>query len=423
KTEEDLIGYQKLLEAVPETLQDALDFMQYQLDEYGYYQLPENVIAAAENAVWLADPEDNLLFFGYEDKVRAMDLPEETKEAYIRQNQEYCSGPLKDALMEFSWDVHKFNSSTNKTKGLCHYEGGADYYDVMVRRLLGVEMTTQEIFDYIEAHLIADLTIGGVYMDIDPEKYKEYLSGTFEVPYDRTSLTEIASYYTTAMASDYPMEYLPAYTITEWPEILRGGSYSAYYIPARWGDASPLVIRYDPDMTGFEANFDALLAHEGFGGHMLQFACADGNDNVTKLNLHKGYTEGWAEYVQCESSKYAGLSKEMVAFRKLGFTYGQDFQAMADLAVNGLGWSKEELYDYYTKYNLTKTDASHLYDQAIELPGRYLPYSFGEKKTRDLIEAYKKAHADNLDVKEMHRKYMSIGSTSFDIVEKYFLGE
>ena len=138
KTEEDLIGYQKLLEAVPETLQDALDFMQYQLDEYGYYQLPENVIAAAENAVWLADPEDNLLFFGYEDKVRAMDLPEETKEAYIRQNQEYCSGPLKDALMEFSWDVHKFNSSTNKTKGLCHYEGGADYYDVMVRRLLTI---------------------------------------------------------------------------------------------------------------------------------------------------------------------------------------------------------------------------------------------------------------------------------------------
>ena len=426
KTEEDLIGYQKLLEAVPKTLQDALDFMQYQLDEYGYNQLPEKVRAAAENAVAIADPEDNILLTSYEEKVRAMDLPEETKEAYIRQNEEYLCGPLKDALMKFSRDIQKFNSSSNKTRGLCYYEGGAEYYDVMVRKLLGVEMKPQEIFDYIEAHLKANLTLNQMYAQIKPEEYEAYeafYQGKYERPYDPTSVTDIAAYYTTAMAKDYPMELLPAYEISEMPEILQGGSYNAYYVPARWGDTSPLVIRYDPNMSGFELLFDSVLCHEGLGGHMLQCACADENDKVSTMNNYKGYTEGWAEYVQCESSKYAGMSKELVAFRKLDLTFGQDLEALADLAVNGLGWSKDDLYEYLDKYGVAKYDAQQVYDRVIARPGYSLPYSFGEKKTLDLMDAYKRAHADDLDVKEMHRKYMSIGTTSFDIVEKYFLGE
>ena len=157
---------------------------------------------------------------------------------------------------------------------------------------------------------------------------------------------------------------------------------------------------------------------------MLQFACAEGNDKVTTLGNHLGYTEGWAEYVQCESSKYANLSKALVTFRSFFITYGQDIQALADIGVNGLGWSKEELQDYLANlYNISRYDSQTIYETVIARPGGSLPYSFGEKKTRDLIEAYKRAHVDDLDIQEMHRKYMSIGPTSFDIVEKYFLGD
>ena len=156
---------------------------------------------------------------------------------------------------------------------------------------------------------------------------------------------------------------------------------------------------------------------------MLQFTCAGENDKVSTLNIYKGYTEGWAEYVRCESPKYMGMSQEMATFRKLDFTLGQDLRALTDLAVNGLGWSKEDLYEYLDKYGITRYNAQQAYDQVITSPGQNLPYAFGEMKTRDLIEEYKRLHADDLDVKEMHRKYMSIGSTSFDIVEKYFLGE
>ncbi len=425
ETEEDLIGYQKLLETIPVTLREAIEYMQFQLDEYGYYQLPSNIRRAVDNAVFYAktDPDENPLVDVYKEKIGAMDLPEEVKEKYIKKHNEYVTGELSNQLMKFTRDLQKLNSSSNKTQGLCHYEGGAEYYDVMLRNRLGVEMTPQQIFDYIHGRALANYTLVFLYADTSPDEAEAYATGTYEVPYDRTDVQAIAEYYTKAMAQDYPMELLPAYEISEIPELFRSDSYSAYYIEGRWGDDSPRVIQYDPDMPRFDRFFDTILVHEGFGGHMLQFACAEGNDKATMLTRHYGYTEGWAQYVQCESSKYANMSKELVTFRLVGLTFGQDLEALADIGVNGLGWSVEDLQDFMAKYGVAKYDAQTMYDDVIALPGRAISYSFGEKKTRDLIEAYKEKYADNLDMKEMYRKYMSIGSTSFDIVEKYFLGE
>lgn len=425
KTEEDVIGYLKILEAVPVTLQEAIDYMKYQLDEYGYYQLPSNIRNAVDEAVYYAqsDPEKNPLFEIFEKKINAMDLSDEKKEEYIEKHNAYVTGDLSNSLMKFTRDIQKFNSSSNATKGLCQYEGGAEYCDVMLRKLLGVEMTPQEIFDYIEAHLKANISLVQIYTQAYPDEFAAYREGTLNLPYDSTSIEEIAAYYTKAMAEDYPMELLPAYEISEIPEYMRSTAYDGLYIPGRWGDTSPRQILIDPDVFESEYRLDNLLAHEGFGGHMLQYACSGGEGDVTSLSYHKAYTEGWAEYVQCESFKYAGLSKALVGLRKIDLTGGLDLMALASIGVNGLGWSKEEMRDYLMKFGLDKYDAGQYYDQVIAYPGRALPYSFGEKKTRALIEEYKRAHADDLDMKEMHLKYMSIGPTSFDIVEKYFLGE
>ena len=425
RTEEDLIGYQKLLEAVPVTLQESIEYMQYQLDEYGYYQLPSNIRHAVDQAVFFAetDPEENPLIEIFEEKVRAMDLPDEKKEEYITKHNSYVTGDLSNTLMKFTRDLQKMNSSSNKTKGLCQYEGGAEYYDVMLRKLLGVEMTPQQVFDYILGRTIANGSLAQLYREKNPDEYNAYLEGALELPYDRTSIEEISAHYTKAMAQDYPMELLPAYKIGEIPELFRSSRYAGYYIPARWGDDSPVEICYDPEMSYFEDYFDSLLTHEGFGGHMLQFACAAPEGDVTSLTYHNAYTEGWAEYAQCEAFKYAGWPESVAAICGLSCTYGQDLMALANIGVNGLGWSKEEMEDYLMKFGLTRYDAGLYYDDVIADPSRALPYSFGEKKTRDLINEYKKLHADDLDIKEIHRKYMSIGATSFDVVEKYFLGE
>lgn len=420
--EDELTGYQKILEALPATLQEAIDFMQYQKDEYSYYPVTSRVREAAENAIALAGDKDNPLLDNYEEKVRAMDIPEETKEEYIRKNREYVTGPLKDAMLKFSRDVQKFNSSSNKTQGLCKYEGGAEYYQAYLNKILGAEMTPQELFEYLDYKLRLDTQRYFLFVERFPEDYEAFQDDSFETPYDKTSVEEITAFFTKAMAQDFPMELLPAYEVYELPELMWTDYNNAYYVKPAWGSDKARIIRYNPYYYGaYETEIvDEDLVREGIGGVMLQDACAAGNSIATSFYVNDAYTNGWGIYAQFQIGKYAGLSDAINEFRNNNSLYNSDIYAISDVAVNGLGWSLENLQDYMEMF-MDRYDVEKLYDRAIANPGREITRSFGSRKTQDLIEAYKKAHPDDLDLKEMHRKYMSIGPTSFELIEKYFL--
>lgn len=420
--EDELIGYQKLLEALPQTFLEAIDFMQYQKDEYNYYPVTSRVREAAERAVALAGDNDNPLLDLYEEKVSAMEIPEETKEEYIRKNREYVTGPLRDALFKFSRDVQKFNSSANRTQGLCMYEGGAEYYQAYLNRILGVEMTPQELFDYLDDKMKLDMQKFFLFAERFPEDYQAFQDDSFETPYDKTSVEEITAFFTKAMAQDFPMELLPAYEVYELPEELWNNYNDAYYVKAAWGSDKPRVIQYITEYYGAYRTeiVDEHLVREGIGGVMLQDACAAENSIATSFYKNDAYTSGWGLYAQFQIGKYAGLSDGINEFRNNNSMFNSDIYALSDLAVNGLGWSLDDLRNHMEIY-VDRYDVDALYDRAIANPGRYITHSFGLRKTQDLIEAYKKAHRDDLDLKEMHRKYMSIGPTSFELIEKYFL--
>ncbi len=420
--EDELAGYQKILETLPQTFQEAIDFLQYQKDEYNYYPVTSRVREAAERAVALAGDKDNPLLDLYEEKVRAMDISEETKEEYIRINREYVTGTLRNALFKFSRDVQKFNSSGNKTQGLCMYEGGAEYYQAYLNKLLGVEMTPQELFDYLDDKMKLGMQKYFLFAERFPEDYQAFQDDSYETPYDKTSVEEITAFFTKAMAQDFPMELLPAYEVYELPEELWDNYNDAYYVKAAWGSDKPRVIQYIAEYYGAYRTeiVDEHLVREGIGGVMLQDACAAENSIATSFYKNDAYTSGWGLYAQFQIGKYAGLSDGVNELRNNNSIFNSDIYALSDLAVNGLGWSLDDLRNYMEIY-VDRYEVDALYDRAIANPGRYITSSFGLRKTQDLIEAYKKAHRDDLDLKEMHRKYMSIGPTSFELIEKYFL--
>ncbi|MBR6364842.1 MAG: DUF885 family protein [Lachnospiraceae bacterium] len=424
--EDDLIGYQKVLETLPETLSDAIEFIKYQKETLNYEPSDKMIEDAIKYALDLTEDKDNPLLDAYDEKVNDLSLSADKKAEYIRKNREYVTGTLFDVFKKFAEDVKQFDTETNDIKGLCHYEDGTTYYETYLRALLGVEMTTQEIFDYIESAMLKDIEEMNSLTKSNIGAALAVYSRTYELPYERTSVDEIAKYYIQALAKDYPMELLPEYNIKNLPPALQIEGLGAYYLPAEWGETSPLIIRVNPkaakDGTGMR--LDSVLVHEGFGGHMLQYACADPYcEDVTKMFTELGYIEGWAVYAQRESTFYLGLSDALAKLINFNDSVGYDVEALADIGVNGLGWTREELKKYLNDTLMLGSAADEIYDFVAASPGTILPYSFGPHKTKELIEKYKEQHAADLDVKEMHRKYMSIGSASFDVVEKYFLGE
>ena len=424
--EADLVGYQKILETLPETLSDAIEFIKYQKKTLNYEPSDEMIETAIGYTLALTEDKDNPLLDAYDETVTALSLSADKKAEYIRKNREYVTGPLYEAFNKFANDLKQFDTDTNETKGLCHYDGGATYYETYLRAYLGVEMTTQEIFDYIETALLKDKDDLYKYVLSDISAAMSIETGAYDLPYDRTSVDEIVKFYTQALAKDYPMELLPEYDIQYLPPALQIDGLGAYFVPAEWGDTSPLIIRVNPKVAGEGGGLrlDETLVHEGFGGHMLQDACANPyNEELTKMFTELGYIEGWAVYVQRESTFYLGLSEALANMINLNESLGYDIEALADIGVNGLGWSREELRTYLTNTMMLGSYADTIYDFVVAAPGTIVPYSFGPHKTKELIEKYKEQHAADLDVKEMHRKYMSIGSASFDVVEKYFLGK
>ncbi len=423
--EGDLIGYQKILSTLPNIMKDMIGYVQYQKDTLGYEPSDSMIQKSIEYALKMTEPENNPLLDAFDSKLAEMDLPESQKEVYIRMNREYVTQTLFPALKQFAEDVKQFDTADNETKGLCHYKGGSEYYDIRLRSLLGVEMTPKEIFDYIEDSLDRDIGRMRVLGLTAMPEVLALESGNYEVPYDKTSVTSIAEYYTKALAEDFPMELLPEYDIKDLPPALQIDGLGAYYVPPKWGDDSPRIIRVNPKLAapGGAMELDITLVHEGFGGHMLQYECAGDNEKITLLFSELGYTEGWAVYAEHEAINYSGVSEKMAELMRINTSLGYDVEALADIGVNALGWTRDQLQAYLNEKIGLGQLADAIYDDVIASPGTLLPYSFGPIKTRELIEKYKAAHPDDLDVKEMHRKYMSIGSTSFDVVEKYFLGK
>ncbi len=422
--EKDLLGYQKILSTLPKTMQDMITFAKYQKETLGYEPSDFMIEKSIEYALKMTEPENNPLLDGFDSKVAEMDLPESQKDVYIRMNRDYVTQTIFPALKQFTEDVKQFDTPTNETKGLCYYEGGSEYYDVLLRALLGVEMTPQEIFDYIEASMDRDIErLESLDLTASPEK-TALETGNYELPYDKTSVTSIAEYYTKALSDEFPMELLPEYDIKNLPPALQNDFLGAYFVYPKWGDDSPRVIRVNPKLAAPDGamELDITLVHEGFGGHMLQYECAGENEMVTWLFSELGYSEGWAVYAEQEALKHAGISDKMAELMRINVSMAYDIETLADIGVNALGWSLEDLAGFLEKKGRTEFSAEDIYNGVIGSPGSLIPYSFGPIKTRELIEKYKSAHPHDLDVKEMHRIYMSIGATSFDVVEKYFLG-
>ncbi|MBO7516039.1 MAG: hypothetical protein J6T47_10490, partial [Lachnospiraceae bacterium] len=97
--ENDLIGYQKILEAVPGVLTDEIGFIKYQKEKLGYELSDAKIDELIDSAQDLANAEDSPLLDIFDEKVNAMDLSADQKAEYIRKNREYVTGPLAEAML------------------------------------------------------------------------------------------------------------------------------------------------------------------------------------------------------------------------------------------------------------------------------------------------------------------------------------
>ena len=168
-----------------------------------------------------------------------------------------------------------------------------------------------------------------------------------------------------------------------------------------------------------------MVAHEGFPGHLYQYVYFKNKDthNVRKVISYLGYTEGWAKYIEIETTDFVDSSaKKALEYRHMANGL---LTCLLDIKIHYHGWSIDEAYEVISPFypGYTKEEFEEWYNAILIMPTIYLPYYYGYFQVQDLKRDFKERLGKKYSDLAFHKAYLDIGPAPFSIVkselEKY----
>ncbi len=411
---QDVEDYLTLVAELPSYIEQMKTLTEQQAEE-GYF-LDEYSLSDAmyELNEFIEKGEENNMIVNFEDSLDKFDgVTEAEKEAYKARNREIVLQEIIPAYQGVRSLLSTLKGSRAAVGGLCDYPDGADYYDALVRYNCSTDMTVQEIFDFLTKAGVE----GGAYLDrlLEENPDADY-SAVIENLSDLDDILAYLQQHMDGFPEGPEIEYTPSY--------LPPGSSDfamAYYVPAPVDRINQNIIRVNKEQMSDINTMYYTLAHEGFPGHLYQFVWHQSQEDYKPIR-HEisvlGYEEGWACYVErimLERSELDDLTAEVLALDEF---LSYVMYAGCDLAVNGLGYSPEELADWLELLGYGRDIAEEMYNISIEMPGAYLPYGFGMAKFWSLRQRAEDALGEDFDEEEFHYQILHHGPRQFELVEK-----
>ncbi len=422
-TEENVKTYARVMDYLPDLILEVPEQVKKQMEELNYAPTDYMLDTALASIEDLMDTEENPFIDGYnaklDDLAAAINLDDAAVSQYKKDNEEFYVGEVIPALEETYEELEALYGSNPKGEGLYYYEGGLDYYEYLVEDAVGANMSIDELMVLLDQRLDENIKKLIRYATFNSSLYDQYYSGDISYP-GNNQAEDILEYFIQTMGPDFPQYENASWMVSELPESLEIDGILAYYLIPRIDAADVNVIRVNASATGDDpTTLFMTLAHEGYPGHMLQFNVQQscGAYSVEQLISHLGYSEGWAMYAEYKSLDYAEISEALKNIILVDSCINYDLCAYIDLAVNGKGWTLDQIADYLEGLGLNDSLAEYLMDISVGDPGAFLPYSLGYILTEEIIEDY--AGETGAEYKEIYESFMSIGTAPFTVVEEY----
>ena len=416
ENETDVENYLNLLPCVLDYFKEIGEF-EKQKSAAGYFMKDETakeIIAQCED--FAKDLDHHFLISTFEERLENLDLSLSEKTEYILQNRSALHSyvfPAYDLLAEALTSC--LGTGTNEY-GLSYFENGKEYYDLLVKVLIGTDKPMEET----KQQLADAITEGCDAMAL--------------------AITAEPAIYESASAPDYPetdpariMEYITAKSAEDFPYI-NCGAYSIKYIPKSLEDYVSPAMYLVPPIDNYEANViyingnpkyktDQLfptIAHEGYPGHLYQtVAVLSGETNPLRYLLSPtGYEEGWASYVETYCYKYAGFSEALTSFLQADQVATLCLYALSDIFIHYDGYTPEQLSAFLTGYGFPKESVNLIYQTLVAEPGAYLPYAVGCLEFMELQELAKELWTEEYSDYAFHEFLLEMGPLPFDVLEE-----
>jgi uncharacterized protein (DUF885 family) len=311
-------------------------------------------------------------------------------------------------------------SRSEDTPGICHLDGGEEWYRRAIKRYTSVDLTADEIHE-IGLTQIDKLndeyrTLGGAALGTsDLEEIFSRLRDDPELRFETGEEVRAASEEALAKAKAAMGDWfgrLPRADclVQETPS----GPQAFYFPPATDGSrpGSFYVNTSDPNAWK-RYEMEALAYHEGIPGHHLQLAIAQELEDIPEFRKHASvtaYAEGWGLYTERladEMGLYAG------PLERIGMLSADSLRAgrlVVDTGIHAKGWTRQQAIDFFAKNSPQNlSGVAEEVDRYIGVPGQALAYMIGRLEIMRMRREAEEAMGGRFDIKGFHDTVLCSG--------------
>lgn len=408
RDEQDAELYLALLETVPEFMESLLNYEKYRA-ELGIFMPEENLEKVLEDiGAVLSTGEDSFLIPSFEAAVDALELPEEKRAGMKTRNRELIDSAFLGGYQTLYDGLDRLRPFCRPSVGIRELgnETYSRYYEYFLKVSCCDEVTVQAAADLLSEYIVKDYKlainayIGGA----------DYFDGTLSLG----TAEENMQYLYELNKDTLPGVPEPEITYVSVPEKMKDVFAPAAYLIAAFDDPSHVVII----LNSPEEDEELLktLAHEGWYGHLYQYAGVRGIGTSMSQQFLQGsaYSEAFSqmgEYFFITNTQKFDSDSLMLS---LGDDWMlNDLIAYSTILVNGLGYTKSKLKSHLKEvYEFDAQTAETIYEISVQLPFYYLPYIYGLARFRSIYE--KLGYSD---WKSFYEDCFAVGPTYFNTLE------
>lgn len=422
--EKDIQDYLALVNQVPELFDQLLDFEQ-QRREAGFIS-PDFVVSDTIDQIdqfLTASGDDNLLIETFEDKIENVpDLGKNQKQTYINNNRSLVRQVVLPAFESLRNSLEEYLDDSSDKERLCQYDGGKEYYELLLSSNVGTDMTPKECIQALEDTLQETASDIVTLTQENSDLYTDYLTAEPLLTDTQEILTELEN----DTLIDFPEPPDVSYTLKNVPDALSSTSASAFYLLPPIDSKEANVIYINQSRVDSRDQF-STLAHEGYPGHLYQtnYYLSTDPHPVRSVLRCDGYDEGWGTYAQLYSYNYMEFKdtdRETTALLRQLYRDNDilslALSSLSDLYVNYEDYTEEELTAYLSDYGVESEGARSIYEYVIENPTTYLSYSIGWYELEQLRNTMEEELGSHFDISEYHEAVLSCGSCPFSLLEE-----
>lgn len=420
RNEEDVKNVIPLMKDTRRYIDEALEYTKIQNEKGTITTNCEEVIEYCQNIVDTG--MDSAVLVILENHVDAVDMDDAKREEYMAEIYDAFENYFLPAYQDIVDVLTEIDNNYNGSEeGLYYIDGGIEYYEIMMRNKLGMDMPVEDIYEF---------------MAETADKYYDILVDTITNHQDLLYVDEISGYsdYTKMMddLNEFKNQNFPDVGEINYkvesidPEIATDGIAAYFVIPAVDSTTVRQIKVNTNDGARNAESIDTFttVAHEGFPGHMYQYAYAYKNVPTIYRQAfahNLGYTEGYATYAQFEAMKYLDLPEGFAELLTSNEVYSYCLIVLADIGIHYYGATMEEVQDFLNEagFSLDDEAALGLYNQLKDNPAAFEPYYVGFAMFDHYKDMAKEALGDKFDEMAFNDSILSSGTAPFDIVEAH----